>query len=85
MHFREYAHHHVAFVLLGLFCAWLSFSLIARMWLKYRKDSFLKKAGWSIILCIPFFGWLFYGALYKPLGDHDVPISPNADIMAGGH
>ncbi len=41
---------------------------------------FLKKAGWSVILCIPFFEWLFYGAFYTPLNENDVRAESNPNV-----
>lgn len=74
MHFREYVHHHVAGVLIGLFCVWLSVSLIIRLWLVHKKDSLPRKLIWSLILSVPFFGWLLYGAFYTPLSENDVKV-----------
>jgi len=85
MRLRDYAHHHVAAFCLIVFCAWLSLSLIVRLWLKHRNDPFLKRLGWSFILCVPFFGWLLYGAFYTPLRENDVRAESNPDIMSGGH
>jgi hypothetical protein len=75
MHFREYAHHHLAGVLIGLFCVWLSVSLIIRLWLVHKKDSLPRKLMWSLVLSVPFFGWLLYGAFYTPLNENDVRVS----------
>jgi len=78
---HAFAHHHQVRFLLILFCAWISVSLIGRMWLRYRKDSVLKKLGWSLILCIPFFGWFFYAGFYTPLRANDVRASVNSDAF----
>jgi hypothetical protein len=85
MHLRHYAHQHSVMFALILVWIWISLSMIIRMWLKYRKDPLFKKLGWSIILCIPCFGWLFYGAFYSPLGENSTPISPSAGVMSGGY
>jgi hypothetical protein len=85
MHLREYAHHHVAGVALFLFCAWLSLSLIACLWLKHRSDPLYKKILWSFVLCVPFFGWLLYGAFYTPLSENDVKAPVNRDAFNAGH
>ena len=85
MHFREYAHHHIADIVLFLFSAWLSLSLIARLWLKHRGDPVLKRLLWSIALCVPFFGWLAYGAFYTPLAENDVKAPVNRDALNAGH
>jgi len=80
---RDYAHHHVARVVIVLVCVWISLSMILRMWLKYPKDPFFKKLRWSIVLCIPFFGWLFYGGFYTPLPENTVKAPVNRDAFAG--
>jgi uncharacterized membrane protein len=85
MYFREYAHHHVAALLLFSFCAWLSLSLIIRFWLKHQTDPWHKKIVWSLVLCIPFFGWILYGAFYTPLSENNVKASLNTDAFYGGH
>ena len=84
MHLREYAHHHVAGVLLLFVCAWVSLSLIVRLWLKHRNDPLHKRIGWSLVLCVPFFGWLLYGAFYTPLSENDVKAPVNRDAFYGG-
>jgi len=84
MHFRESAHHHVVGVVLFFFCAWISASLIVRLWLKERNDPWPKKLFWSLILCIPLGGWLVYGAFYKSLPENDVKASLNTDAFYGG-
>ncbi len=85
MHLRAYAHHHFAAFALILVAMWISLSMILRLWLKYRHDSLFKKLGWSLVLCIPVFGWLFYGAFYTPLTENDVRAESNPNIMSGGH
>jgi len=50
----------------------------------HRRDSLLKRLLWTLILCVPFFGWLFYGGCYTPPPENDVRISPNSNIGAGG-
>jgi hypothetical protein len=78
---HAFAHHHQILFLVIVFCLWVSVSMIGRMWLRYRRDSFLKKLGWSFILCIPFFGWFFYGGFYTPLRENDVRASVNSDAF----
>jgi uncharacterized membrane protein len=82
---REYAHHHVALVVIIALCAWISLSMIVRMWLRYRSDSFLKKLGWTLVLCVPLFGWLFFCGFYLPLAENEVKAPVNADAFSGGH
>lgn len=85
MHLRDYAHDHVTEVLVFGFCLWLSLSLIIRLWLKQRRDSWFKKLMWSAILCIPLAGWLLYGAFYTPLSENSVRASLNRDAFNAGH
>jgi bacteriorhodopsin len=68
-----------------LLCAWASLWLIGRMWLIHRHDPILKRVIWTLILLIPFFGWLAYGAFYTPLNENEVKASANADVMSGGY
>jgi hypothetical protein len=76
---HHFAHEHKALFLAILFCAWISISLIGRMWLRNRQASFLKKMGWSLILCVPLFGWLFYGGCCSRLGPKDARAASNPD------
>jgi len=43
---------------------WISLSLILRMWLLNRQSGTVKKLFWSIVLLIPFAGWVAYGAWF---------------------
>lgn len=43
----------------------------------------MKKVGWSLVLLIPFAGWIFYGAFYAPLSENSVPAPTNGDVAAG--
>jgi hypothetical protein len=72
MFLRDWARHHMVEASLALFCVWLSLSLIAHLWLTYPKDSVLKKVFWSVLVCFPFLGWVFYGAFYRPLESNSI-------------
>jgi hypothetical protein len=85
MNAADDAHSHIIGVILFYFCAWLSLSLIIRLWLKERKDSWYKKLMWSLILCIPLGGWIAYGAFYTSLPENDVKVGRNTDAFYGGH
>jgi hypothetical protein len=85
MSLHDYVHHHVAAVIFVGLWLWLSLSLIIRLWLKYKSESVPKKILWSLVLCVPFFGWLVYGAFYSPLKDNGVPSHVNTDAFNGGH
>ncbi len=47
-------------------CLWISLCLIVRLWATRRTDPALRKLVWSAVLLLPLFGWLFYGAFYRP-------------------
>jgi len=79
-----YFHQHLATVIVFAFCAWVSISLILRLWLTHRKDSTVKKLAWSLLLCVPAIGWVFYGALYTPLPENTVKTPINRDAFYGG-
>jgi hypothetical protein len=58
-----------------VWCLGISLCLIGRMWLKDRDAHWSKKLCWSLVLCVPLVGWVFYGAFYRPLPEGDVPSS----------
>jgi hypothetical protein len=60
------------------FCLYVSLCLIARLWLRHRKDHVQKKLLWSMVLLIPVFGWVFFGAFYTPLGSNGGSDTPNS-------
>lgn len=70
--------HRTVAIWIGGFCLWVSLTLILRLWILHRRASFLRKFIWSIVLWIPFFGWIFYlGGFHIP-GDTDIPLSESA-------
>jgi hypothetical protein len=46
-------------------CAFVSLSLIARLWVLHRRAPTMSKILWSIVLLLPVFGWLFFAAFYR--------------------
>jgi hypothetical protein len=64
--FNVFSHHRVAAIILAGLCAWVSLSLIARMWFVHRRAGLIKKLFWSLVLLVPIAGWIFYGALFHP-------------------
>lgn len=44
--------------------ALISFGLMIHLWRRKGKASIVKKAFWTVVLAIPLFGWIFYGAFY---------------------
>jgi hypothetical protein len=59
----------------GATCGCVSLYLIVRMWRSYRRESFLRKVFWSLILCVPLFGWLAYGGRFAPEESINTPCS----------
>jgi len=58
--------HPMVLLIIFAVCAWISLSLIARMWLVHRRAGLLKKLFWSVALLVPPLGWIFYGAFFRP-------------------
>jgi len=52
-------------------------ALLYHLWQKRPPDSVRKKLYWSIVILLPWVGWLAYGALYHPL-------KPNSTRPSGG-
>jgi hypothetical protein len=50
---------------------WISLSLILQMWLLHRQSGTVKKLFWSIVLLIPFAGWVAYGAWFDAPDIHN--------------
>jgi len=48
-----------------IFSAIVSLLLIYYMWAKNKSDRIMKKAFWTVILCLPAIGWLFYLGFYN--------------------
>jgi len=59
--------------------------MMANLWYTHRRDSMVKKLLWSLVLCVPFVGWIFYGAFYTPLPENEIKASVNKDAISGGH
>ena len=72
--------HPVLLIVLSAIWAWVSSTLILRMWLVHRRASFMKKFFWSLILLVPFFGGMFYAGLFQVPGPHGIaaPETPAA-------
>lgn len=69
----------------GLLCAWVSLWLIVRMGLMHPRDPVIKRILWTTVLCVPFFGWLFYGGFYTRLSENDVRAEISRDVAGGAH
>ena len=76
-------------ILLIVLCAlwaWVSITLVIRLWLAHRTPSFTKKFLWSLMLLVPVFGWMFYGAFFQVPGYHNIPASDSTPSDVGdGH
>lgn len=64
--------------------AWVSLGLIGTMWLKHRKAHRTKKIFWSILLCLPLLGWVFYCALFFPPRRENGYPENNSAFTSGG-
>ena len=54
----------------------ISVALILALWVRHRRDTVLKRLGWSLVLLVPVIGGVVYGGLYRP-----PPVQPK-DIRA---
>jgi hypothetical protein len=68
----DLGHHRTAVILVIAFCVWTSLWLIVQLWRNHRQDSPVKLLVWSLILWVPLFGWLAYGAFYARLPSNTV-------------
>ena len=50
----------------GAIWAFVSLFLITRLWVAHRRDRIVAKLAWSLVLCIPLLGWIFFAAFYRP-------------------
>ena len=46
--------------------AWVSITLVIRLWLVHQRASFVRKFLWSLLLLVPVFGWMFFFGLFRP-------------------
>jgi hypothetical protein len=44
----------------------VSGGLIIHLWVRHPVDTVLKRLIWSVVLLLPFVGWILYGAFYSP-------------------
>lgn len=68
-------------ILIAVFCVSMTLLLGWNLWGK-QKGSLVKKYVWSLILCIPFAGWIVYGAFYSPPGSNDIKAGGRASGWA---
>jgi len=55
-------------MLLAAVCVTVSGALLYRLW-TLQPGSLAKKLLWSIVICVPLCGWVFYGGFYSPLSE----------------
>ncbi len=41
-------------------------TLISHLWSRRPADLLAKRLFWTLVLCIPVAGWVFYGGMYQP-------------------
>jgi hypothetical protein len=46
-------------------CGLISALLIVNLWRTHPTDPLLKRVFWTLVLCIPCIGWIFYGGMYQ--------------------
>src|SRR5688572_1851923 len=79
------AAHPITTVCLAGLWLWISGALIIRVWTAHAAASLPRKVGWSFVLLVPIFGWLFYGGLFQIPGVHpNPPTGDYAPFDAGG-
>jgi hypothetical protein len=56
------------------------------MWFFHRRAGFFKKLWWTLVLLLPFVGWLFYGALFQSPGynENQCPTGDSQGALSGG-
>jgi len=75
--------HPIVMLLLVAVWAWVSLSLLSRMWVVHRRTGLLKKLFWSVVLLVPLLGWIFYGAFFQPpsVSENRAPIEHSRDAI----
>ena len=53
-------------IILAIFSVLASFGLIIHLWARHPVDTVLMRLLWSVVLLLPFVGWMLYGAFYSP-------------------
>ena len=53
-------------VILIILTVLVSGGLIIHLWVRHPVDTVLKRLFWSVVLLLPFVGWVLYGAFYSP-------------------
>lgn len=68
---RDLGNHPFLLIVLCAIWAWVSTTLVIRLWLVHRAASFTKKLLWSLMLLVPVFGWMCYAALFQSPDYHN--------------
>ncbi len=61
----DFQRHPVATILVLILCVGVGLRLVVHIWGAHREASVSRKLVWSIIVFIPIFGWLAYGAFFR--------------------
>ena len=75
---RDLRSHPVLLIVLCALWAWVSLTLVIRLWLVHRRASFTKKFLWSLMLLVPIFGWLYYGGFFQVPDRHGIPATESS-------
>ena len=78
------SHHPRIAICIGAFCLWVSLCLIIRLWVVHSRVPLYRRLIWSLVLLIPFFGWLAYGGGFHVPLPNDSPCAENPDAGTGG-
>ena len=62
---RDIRNHPLLVIVLCALWAWVSITLMIRLWLVHCHASFVKKFLWSIVLLVPVLGWMLYAGLFR--------------------
>ena len=81
---HDLRNHPVLLIVLCAIWAWVSITLVIRLWLVHRAASFAKKIFWSLMLMVPVFGWMSYGGFFQVPDRHDMPAPDSTPPGAGG-
>jgi hypothetical protein len=64
-------------VVFAFLCVVISVVLLIHLW-RRQDGSVFKRSIWSIVVCVPLIGWVFYGGFYCPPGSNTVQANGKA-------
>ena len=68
-------------LILAILAVLVSVGLIIHLWVRHPVDTVIKRLLWSVVLLLPFIGWILYGAFYSPPSVQ--PRDMRADVTSG--